>query len=266
MAGAKLVFVLVHKIKFDKFKQSLTLIIICTAITAIGLYNTFLMVNLNVEGVAIRGIAESLDYLDRADGLDDDRVNEKITVISNSAHSWIYKYIYNLNYTFDSHRDIGTQKIETKKVLILRDGGIADRFDQLDKKFSSFVIDIGTVKKICSLDIEWQNTDFQTHTPLVVVPSENDDSSKNILFTTESGDSIKNPQRLDLKNTSARYINMTISQDVDNRNDAITKIIIYGKDKNNDDCKKIRYKKIIFGDDSLFFKTLNSYDFISETF
>ena len=50
---------------------------------------------------------------------------------------------------------------------------------------------------------------------------------------------------------------------MDNRNDVITKISIYGKDKNNDDCKRIPYKKIIFSDDSLLFNTLDSYDIIA---
>jgi hypothetical protein len=56
---------------------------------------------------------------------------------------------------------------------------------------------------------------------------------------------------------------MTISQNMDNRNDAITKISIYGKDKNNDDCKMIRHKKKIFSDNSLLFKSLNNYDIIA---
>jgi hypothetical protein len=232
-------------------------------ITGVGLFNTFIIINRNIEGVVIRGIAESLDYLDRADGLDDDRIDEKITVITNTAHSWIYKYIYNLNYTFDTHRDIGTQKIETKKTIIYQDEAIADRFNQLEKKFSSFVIDMGTVKKICNLDIEWQKADFRTHTPLMVILSKNDNSSNNIIFTTKGSDSTKNPQRLDLKNTSARYINMTIFQNMDKRNDVITKISMYGKDKKYNGCKIIPYKKILFSDDTLLFDRLNSYDIIA---
>lgn len=134
-----------------------------------------LSLNQNVEGVAIRGIAESLDYMDRADGLDDDRINEKIAVITNTAYSWIYKYIHHSNHTLDSHRDIGIQKIDTEKTIIFQDETIADRFDQLGKKFSSFVLDIGMVKKICNLDIEWLKADFKTHSPIMVTTSEDDD-------------------------------------------------------------------------------------------
>ena len=263
IAGAKLVFELIHKMKFDRTKKSLTLIMVCAIIAGVGLFNTFIIINRNIEGVAIRGIAESLDYMDRADGLDDDRIDEKITVITNTAHSWIYKYIYNLNYTFDTHRDIGTQKIETKKTIIYQDEAIADRFNQLEKKFSSFVIDMGAVKRICNLDIEWQKADFRTHTPLMVILSKNDNSSNNIKFTTKGSDSTKNPQRLDLKNTSARYINMTIFQNMDKRNDVITKISMYGKDKKYNDCKIMPYKKILFSDDTLLFDRLNSYDIIA---
>ena len=72
-----------------------------------------------------------------------------------------------------------------------------------------------------------------------------------------------NPQSLDLKNTSARYINMTIFQNMDERNDVITKISMYGKDKKYNDCKIIPYKKILFSDDTLLFDRLNSYDIIA---
>ena len=262
IGGAKLVIELAHKMKFDRIKRSLTLIIVCAIITGFGLFNTYVIINLNIQGVAIRGIAESLDYMDRADGLDDNRISEKITVITSGAYSWIYKYIYNLDYTFDTHRDIGTQKIETKKTIIYQDGAIADRFDQLEKKFSSFVLDIGTVKKICSLEYEWHKPDFRTHSPLMVLPSKSGDSSNSSIFMNKGSSGTKNPERFDMKNTSARYINITVSQNID-RNDAITKISIYGKDNDNDDCKMIRYKKIIFVDNSLLFKSLDNYDIIT---
>jgi hypothetical protein len=83
-------------------------------ITGIGLFNTFTIINLNIESDSIRGIAESLDYIDKTDGLDDNRINEKVTVITRPAYSWIYKYVYDLNYTIDTGYDIGLQKNSNK--------------------------------------------------------------------------------------------------------------------------------------------------------
>ena len=65
-----------------------------------------------------------------------------------------------------------------------------------------------------------------------------------------------------MKNTTARYIHLTSSQNTDNRNDMITKITVYSKDKNKNHCKMTSVEKIIFSDDSLLFKSLGNYDII----
>ena len=262
IAGAKIVIELIQKMKFDGIKKSFILVAVCTIISSIGFFNTTMIINLNLQKDTTRGMVESLDYMDRADGFDDDRINEKITVITDSPYSWIYKYIYNLNYTLDTTEDIGRQEIQTKKSIIFQDGRIGDVFHQLENKFSSFVLDIGRVKKICNLDIEWDNVGFQIHSPVTVKPSENNDSSNNIIFNTDSDTGNKNPERVNMKNTTARYINVTRSQNMQDGNDVITKISIYAKDENNDNCKRTPIGKIIFGDRSLRFNTLDNYDVI----
>ena len=99
-----------------------------------------------------------------------------------------------MNYTLDTTEDIGRQEIQTKKSIIFQDGRIGDVFHQLENKFSSFVLDIGSVKKICNLDIEWDNVGFQIHSPVTVKPSENNDSSNNIIFNTDSDTGTKIPK------------------------------------------------------------------------
>ena len=99
-----------------------------------------------------------MDYIDKADGLDDNRINEKVTVITRPAYSWIYKYVYDLNYTIDTTYDIGLQKIQTNKTIIYQDDRIADILHKLENNFSSIVLDIGGIRNICNLDIEWYDT------------------------------------------------------------------------------------------------------------
>jgi hypothetical protein len=263
IAGAKLVIELAQKVKFHKIKQPMALIIICTVISGIAFFNTFILINQNLEAAAVKGIAESLDYADRADGIDDDKINEKITVISPTDYSWIYKYIHKMNYAFDTQMDIGPRKIETNKTLILQAHGIAGIFDEIKNKFSSFVLQTNTLRKMCYLDIEWYKTDLDTHTPLMVIPFENY-SSINMVFEANSSSKAKNPERIDMKNTTARYINITLLPNTDNRIGAISEISIYGKkDENDNDCKKIPIKIIKFKDQSLLFKTLDNYDIIA---
>jgi hypothetical protein len=272
IGGAALVIELVQRMKFVRIKKSTTQIIICAIITGIGLFNTFTIINLNVESDSIRGIAESLDYIDKADGLDDNRINEKVTVITRPAYSWIYKYVYGLNDTIDTAYDIGLQKIQTNKTIIYQDDRIADILHKLEKKFSSFVLDIGGIKKICDLDIEWYDTG-QAHSPAVVMTSKNRDS-KNTIYNSDYSTNTRNSQGFDLKNSTARYIYITIPRNTDDGYDAIAKISIHAKEKSNDECKAIPIKNINFNDNRLVINIsadelkrigyrLNDYNFIA---
>jgi hypothetical protein len=261
IAGAKLVIDLILKLKFEGIKKSITLITICTFIAGIGFFNTFMIINLNLEKDAVRGIVKSLDYMDRADGFDDDRINENITVLTDSPYSWIYKYVFNLNNTPDTIYDIGRQEIKTEKTIIFEDGLLGDVLGKLENKFSSFLLDLGRLKKICNLDIEWNKVGL--HSPITVTPSENVDSSNNIIFKTNSNSGNMNTETVDMKNTTARYINVTSLQNTNDGNDVITKISIYDKDENNDNCKRASIRKVIFPDRSLRIKTLDNYDVIA---
>ena len=66
-----------------------------------------------------------------------------------------------------------------------------------------------------------------------------------------------------MKNTSARFINFTSIQNNDEINDAITKITVYGKDKNKDECDMIPIENIKFKDNSVLFNSLDNYDIIA---
>jgi hypothetical protein len=262
IGGAAMVIELVQRMKFVRINKSRTLTIICVCIAGIGLFNTFTIINLNIESDSIRGIAESLDYIDRADGLNDNRINEKVTVITRPAYAWIYKYVYDLNYTIDTAKDIGLQKIQTNKTIIYQDNRIADILHELEKKFSSFVLDTGEIKKICNLEIEWYNKDVP-HSPLVVTTSKNRHSSSNdTVYHTDYRTSTK-IQTLDLKNSTARYIKITIPKKTDIGNDAIAKISIYAKEKSNDECKRRPIKSINFKDSSLLFNRLDDYNIVA---
>jgi Dolichyl-phosphate-mannose-protein mannosyltransferase len=262
IAGAKFVIEFIQRVKSDRIKKSMVLVIVCSIISGIGFFNTLILINNNLESGAIKAIAESLDYSDKADGLDDDKINEKITVIAHTPYSWIYKHIQNMDYAFDNHRQIGSKKIETNKTLVLY---YADIIDEIKNKFSSFVLGIGKLRKICNLDIEWyKKSDFLSNSPLVVTPLEHYNSSNNPIFTHMSHNKTDNPERIDMKNTTARYINITLLPNTDYRIGAISNMTIYGKEEANDhDCKKIPIDTIRFSNSSLYFRTLDNYDIIS---
>ena len=263
IAASKFVIEIAQKLKSNKIKESTFIIIICTTISAIGSFNTFILINQNLESTAINAIYQGLDYSDRADGLDDDKINEKITVIAPTEYSWIFKYIYKMNYAFDTQMDIGPRKIETNKTLILQNIKDPDVFDEIQNKFSSFVLAMSTLRKICYLDIEWYKTDFKNHPPLVIKPFEYYDLQNINVFPVNGSRVAKNPERIDMKNTTARYVNITSLRSTENKNGAITDLVMYGKKDESDDCKKIPIKTIKFNDQSLLFNTLDNYDIIA---
>jgi Dolichyl-phosphate-mannose-protein mannosyltransferase len=262
IAAAKLIVDLVQRIKFNRIKVPATFTIVCIILIGITLFNTLSIISINVELDAIRGIADSLDYMDKADGVDDDKINDKITVVTRPAYSWIYKYVYNMNYTIDTAKDIGIQKIQTNKTIIYQDNRIEDILNQLENKFSSFVLDLGKVREICNLDIEWRKTGYQSLSPITVTTFENEGSPKNAVFNSETNKT-NNPQILDLKNMSARFINFTSIRDNDETNDAITKITVYGKDKDKNECNTIPIEEIKFKDNSVLFNSLDNYDVVA---
>ena len=64
--------------KFDGIKKSFILVASWTIISSIGFFNTTTaIINLNLQKDTTRGMVESLDYMDRADGFDDYRLMKK---------------------------------------------------------------------------------------------------------------------------------------------------------------------------------------------
>jgi hypothetical protein len=246
IATAKFVVELIQKMNIEKIRKTQTIVIICSIIISIGFFNTLILVSRNFESHAIQGIVDSLDYLDISDGEDDDKINEKITVIAPTAYSWMYKYIHKLNYTFPTDLDVG-QEIETKKTIILQDRSIGNRFKNLLPLLSSFVFDLGTAKKICNLDIEWYRPVPKIRLPITVALFENLGTSNNIIKINSSSEGT-NPQRLEMKNTTARFVNITVAQNSSEKTRVISDIVINGKDRITDECKKIPIYNIIYYD------------------
>jgi hypothetical protein len=263
IAASKLVIELSGKLKLDKIKKSVVLVIVCAFIVGISFFNTFNIINQDLQTSAISAIAEGLDYSDKADGLQDDKINERITVIAPTEYSWIFKYIHKMNATFDTQMDVGPRKIETDKLLVMQKGAIARSFDELENKFSSFVLNINKLRKLCFIDIEWYKTDPRYHSPLMIIPFENYSQKNKMVFSVSISNETNNPERIDLKNTTARYINMTILSNSDNKIGGISTITIHGNREENQDCKKIPIKSIKFKDHSLLFNKLNDYETIS---
>jgi len=262
IGAARFVIEMVQRVKINKINSFVVMVIVCTVIAGIGFFNTTILLNQNLESGAIKAIAESLDYSDRSDGLDDDSISENITVISPPEYSWIYKYVHKMAYAFDTHKDVGSKKIETNKTLILEKDSTIWLLDNIKNKFSSFVLDIGKARKICNVDIEWYKRDSKTHFPLLVILNESPKSSGDI-FSVNGSSKANRPDIVDTKNVSARFINLTLPSNTENRTVGISKIIIYGKNGENDDCKGIPIKIIRFADRSLYFKSLKNFDIIS---
>lgn len=263
IAASKFVIELSEKIKPRKMSKSVVLILVCGLISCISFFNTFNIVNQDHQSLAINVMAKGLDYLDRADGLDDDEINEKITLIAPTEHSWIFKYIHKMNFTFDTQMDIGPRKIETNKTLVMQKYAIARSFDELENKFSSFVLNLNKLRKICYVDIEWYKTDPSTHSSLLIMPFENHSQETMIVFNANKSTQANNQERIDLKNTTARYINITILPNSINKIGAISEVTIYGKRDDNQDCKKIPINRIKFKDHSLLFNSLKDYEIIA---
>jgi hypothetical protein len=191
-------------------------------------------------------------------------------VISPTVYSWIYKYIQKLNYTFDTYHDMGGRKIETGKTVVLQNTIVANKLEQIKNKFSSFVLDLREVGKICNLEIRWYKPNYLDRSSLMVIPFEHYNSLNNTIFEVNNSNSIsdsnrtKNLQLVDMKNTTARFINITLLPTTDNRIGPISEIIIDGKkDVNDDGCKKIPIKIIRFSNNDLYFNTLDDYNLIS---
>lgn len=262
IAMSKLVIELSEKIKSHKIKKSVV-VVICSFIGCTAFFNTFYIVNQDLQSSAINVMSDGLNYIDTADGIDDNKINENITVISPSEYSWIFKYIHQMNYAFDTQMDVGPRKIETNKTLIVQKQSIARSFDELENKFSSFVLNMNKARKICYLDIEWYKRDPRSHSPLIIIPFENHSQANKAVFNTSISNETNNSERIDLKNTTGRYINITILANPDNKIGPISEIAIYGKKDEDQDCKKIPINRIKFKDDSLLFASLKDYDIIA---
>ena len=263
IAASKFVIEITEKIKSNKIKKSVALTLICGFISTTAFFNTFNIISQNLQTSAINMMSEGLDYSDRADGLDDDKISEKITVIAPTEYSWIFKYIHNMNYTFDTQMDVGPRKIETNKTLVVQKFAIERRFHELENKYSSFILNMVSLRKICYLDIDWSKSDPRARSPLMIMPFENHSQENKTVFNINRSNQIDNPERIDMKNTTGRYINITVLANPDNRIGPISEIIIYGKKDENQDCKKIPIKRIKFKDHSLLFNTLEDYDVVA---
>ena len=66
-----------------------------------------------------------------------------------------------------------------------------------------------------------------------------------------TGTNTRNSQGFDLKNSTARYIYITIPRNTDDGYDAIAKISIHAKEKSNDECKAIPITSSNFNDNRL---------------
>lgn len=292
IAAANFVIELFQRVEFGKVKVSHSLIIICVTITGIGIYSTFSLINQDLNSHVYKGIADSLDYLDMSDGRNDDKVNEKITVITNSPNSWLFKYVYKLNNTLDSHRDVGQQKIETEKILALQDRRISSLLDQfknqddsdyysgLSNKYTSvffdddyatrwfddyggsILLDLGAVKKLCKFDIAWYKGDLGRKYHYLVSAGETDVSLDNIIIQTNTSGINAGLETNDMNNTAARYVNVTVFGNADDRIGAITEMRIEGKEDNEVDCTKIPIRNMTFGEGSKF-KISENYDIIA---
>ena len=244
IAAARLVIELVYKIKLDAIKKSLTLLLICTVIIGIGLFNTFMLMGRNFESHGIMAIADSLNYLDKADGTYDDKINEKVTVMVPTAYAWFYRYVHNLNYTFDTDIDVGKSPIRTEKTMILQDRPISDTLKVIA---SSFVLDLGTIKKICNLDVYWDKTGIISHNAPVVTISNvsNSNFSPEMKFKDIGNNITTNPEKIDMKNKSARYVNVSFTQSGDKGMGGIVNTVVFGKDNNaTGPCKKINIVEV----------------------
>ena len=244
IAAARLVIELVQKIKFDRIKKPQTLLFICTAIIAVGFFNTFMLMERNFESHAVLAIAESLNYLDMADGIDDDKINEKITVIVPTAYAWFYEYVHNLNYTVDTDRDVARDPIETKKTMILQDTPISNKLRNIA---SSLILDLGTSKEICSLDIDWYKADTTKYKePTVSFSNDSSKSSSDMIIHNNDNNITENPERIYVKNKTARYININLPQSSDNRiGGGLMNVTVFGKDNNEGACEKLKIEKVI---------------------
>ena len=263
IAGAKFVIDLTQRIKIKQIRQPILLTVICTIIGGVGFFNTVAIINQNLQSAAIESISESLDNLDTEDGRTDGKFDEKITIIAPTEYSWIFKYVHALNYTFDSHRDLGLKKIETNKTLMLEHSALNNTFEQIKEKFSTFILNMSQPAKLCYIDIVWPKSGYSSQSGLKLIPYRIYDTPSNKTFDARNDNGANNVERIDVKNINAKYINITTFQNSHKTIAPISDIAIYGKVKDSDACKKIPISNIRFKDRTLFFNSLNDFQIIA---
>ena len=262
IAGAKFVIELTKRIKIKQTRHPILLIVICTIIGGVGFFNTIAIINQNLQSAAIESISKSLDNLDTEDGRADGHFDEKITIIAPTEYSWIFKYVHGLNYTFDSHRDLGLKKIETNKTLMLEHPALNNTFEQIKEKFSTFILNMSQPAKLCYIDIVWPKSGYSSQSGLKLIPYRIYDTPSNKTFEARNDNGTNNVERIDVKNINAKYINITTFQNSHKTIAPISDIAIYGKVKDSDACKKIPISNIRFKDRTLFFNSLNDFQII----
>jgi 4-amino-4-deoxy-L-arabinose transferase-like glycosyltransferase len=126
---AKMIYDLPSIMHIKKKKIVISSIIIL-GIVIFGLISTTLLISVNLSKIQLRTVsyvANELVSTDRNPNIDNNNTNTnlnkidnshsgQVTVISSPIYSWVYKYIFNHNYTFSHVRD--TQPIKTEKVIL----------------------------------------------------------------------------------------------------------------------------------------------------
>jgi Dolichyl-phosphate-mannose-protein mannosyltransferase len=126
---AKLVYDLPAIMHIKKRLPTSTIII--SVIGLFGLISTSILISTNLSHAQFASVAYISNALVPTNGsfinknhtnvnltYNDDNINQ-ITVISSPIFSWVYKYVFNDNYTFTHVRD--TQPIKTEKLILLVD-------------------------------------------------------------------------------------------------------------------------------------------------
>jgi 4-amino-4-deoxy-L-arabinose transferase-like glycosyltransferase len=85
-------------------------IVVLAGITILGLVSTALLITSNLTSAQFQAIALAANIAD-----------DKTTVVSSPAYSWILLYIFDAKYVFADYRDLLFHPVETDKMLLISD-------------------------------------------------------------------------------------------------------------------------------------------------
>ena len=143
ISAAVLMVKIIDRIKYKKIQKVLPYVG-AAAIGVFGLVSTTILITTNVTATQFQTLEFVSQYLNNTKNKSNDN---DITLVSNPAYSWVFKYIYGMANVLNEFNDFGNEPVKTKKILLISDAE-SESFDRDTKRLHTLYVNSTQLFKI----------------------------------------------------------------------------------------------------------------------